>query len=163
MSSDVSQGSGAASTGIPGESSTPRAVADQPAKIVTDVLNNSDSTPQQKAAKAAKLTATTPAWVLRSISVVVVGISPFLAHWSVFSKNPTGAQAGIVIVCLVIAASIFTVQVALAAVHEYGFSRAALGEVATAEQKEITALWPGIKSNWAKAEPVVNETLPKLS
>jgi hypothetical protein len=121
------------------------------------------SDPRQEAAAAANATATTPAWVIRLIAGVVVVISPFLAHWSIFSKNPTAAQAAIVAVCLVIAGLIFTVQVALAAVHEYGFSRAALGEVATEEQKEIAALWPDIKANWTKAEPVVNETVPKLS
>jgi hypothetical protein len=94
---------------------------------------------------------------------VVVAVSPFLAHWSIFSKNPTAAQAAVVVVCLVIAGLIFTVQVVLAAVHEYGFSRAALGDVATQERKEITVLAPDIESNWAKAEPIVNETVPKLS
>jgi hypothetical protein len=94
---------------------------------------------------------------------VVVAVSPFLAHWSIFSKDPTAAQAVVVVVCLVIAGLIFTVQVALAAVHEYGFSRAALGDVATEERKEITVLSPDIESNWAKAEPIVNETVPKLS
>jgi hypothetical protein len=119
--------------------------------------------PQQEAVKAANATATTPAWVIRTIAVVVVAVSPFLAHWSIFSKNPTAAQAAVVVVCLVIAGLIFTVQVVLAAVHEYGFSRAALGDVATEERKEITVLAPDIESNWAKAEPIVNETVPKLS
>ncbi len=110
-------------------------------------IKSGTSDPKKEAAAAARATATTPAWVIRAIAVVVVAVSPFLAHWSVFSKNPTAAQAAIVIVCLVIAGSIFTVQVALAAVHEYGFSRAALGEVVTEEEKEIAVLWPDIKAN----------------
>jgi hypothetical protein len=126
-------------------------------------IKSGASNPKEEAAAAAKATATTPAWVIRAIAVVVVAVSPFLAHWSVFSKNPTAAQAAIVVVCLVIAGSIFTVQVALAAVHEYGFSRAALGEVVTEEQKEIAVLWPDLKANWGKAEPEVNGTAPRPS
>ena len=132
------------------------------ATSVSDIKSGT-SDPKKEASLAADATATTPAWAIRVIAVVVVVISPFLAHWSVFSKNPTAAQAAVVIGCLVIAGLIFTVQVALAAVHEYGFSRAALGEVATEEQKEIAVLWPDIKSYWGKAEPAVNEGAPDLS
>lgn len=126
-------------------------------------IKSGTSDPKEEAAAAAQATATTPAWVIRVIAVVVVAISPFLAHWSVFSKNPTAAQAALVIVCLVIAGLIFTVQVALAAMHEYGFSRAALGEVATEEQKEIAVLWPDIKAYWGNAQTAVNEAAPDLS
>jgi hypothetical protein len=126
-------------------------------------INSGESDPKTEAVAAAKATATTPAWLIRSIAGLVVIVSPLLAHWSLFSKNPTAAQAAVVVSCLVIAGVIFTVQVVLAAVHEYGFSRAALGDVASEERKEIAVLSPDVASNWAKAEPIVNETVPKLS
>jgi len=119
-------------------------------------INSGESDPKTEAVAAAKATAT-------SIAGLVVIVSPLLAHWSLFSKNPTAAQAAVVVSCLVIAGVIFTVQVVLAAVHEYGFSRAALGDVASEERKEIAVLSPDVASNWAKAEPIVNETVPKLS
>jgi hypothetical protein len=122
-----------------------------------------DAARAQAAAAAADNTKTTPARVIRSIAAVVAVISPLLAHWPIFTKNPTAAQAAIVVACLVIAAAIFTIQIVLAAVHEYGFSRAALGMVASDERKEIAVIAPDLTSEWQKAAPLVNETVPKLS
>jgi hypothetical protein len=135
---------------------------------VAKITNQGTATQQatvraQAAAAAADKTRTIPAGVIRLIAVVVAVISPLLARWPIFTKNPTAAQAAIVVACLVIAAVIFTIQVVLAAVHEYGFSRAALGMVESDERKEIAVIAPDLAAGWHQAAPLVNETVPKLA
>ncbi len=135
---------------------------------VAKIANQGTATQQaaaraQAAAAAADKTRTTPAGAIRLIAVVVAVISPLVARWPIFTKNPTAAQAAIVVACLVIAALIFTIQVVLAAVHEYGFSRAALGMVESDERKEIAVIAPDLAAGWQQAAPLVNETVPKLA
>jgi hypothetical protein len=100
----------------------------------------------------------TPAWLIKTVSLLVLLAGPFLA-W----VDPTGkidtptAQAVVIVAFLVVAAAIFLVHVALAAVHEYGWSRAALGQIGSADLAELKTLWPEIQSAYATAKPALDQ------
>lgn len=106
---------------------------------------------------------TTPAWFIKGVALIVALAGPAVA-W----VDPTGhidtpaAQAIVILGFLVVAAVIFTVHVALAAVHEYGYSKAAFEHAASAEDAEFKQLWPEFTAAWGEAKPLLGN-LPDFS
>lgn len=96
----------------------------------------------------------TPAWLIRGAALLLAIIGPVLTWWNPGGGLNTGnVQAAIILGFLLVAGVLFFLHVLLGAIHEYGWSRAALDHVVTAEEAEFKTLWPQIRNQWAVIQP----------
>lgn len=97
---------------------------------------------------------TTPTWLIHGVALIVALCGPVLA-W----VDPTGkidtptAQAVVILGFLVVAAIIFTVTIAIEAVHKYGLSKAAFQSAESSEVSELKVLLPEFRATYAEAKP----------
>lgn len=110
----------------------------------------------------APVAATTPAWLIKLVALAVACVGVALSWWNPLHLSTAGAKALIVTAFLVVAAVIFTVHFVLAAVHEHGFTLAALHQVETEESAALKQLGNEIVTQWPDARLAL-EQIPGMA
>lgn len=111
----------------------------------------------------------TPASLVRLFSLLLLVAGPLLAFWDPSGKLNSGvAQALVVIVFVLVAATIFVVREIIDGVHRYGWNMKALDYTWSQSQQQIDQDIVDFKNLWPQAQPllqqlpVVNTTLTNV-
>jgi hypothetical protein len=105
----------------------------------------------------------TPAWLIRTVALILPFVGVALVWVDPTGKlSTTAAQTTVVLVFLLAAVVIFTVHVVLGAVHEFGWSKAALTKVESDEIVELKAILPEFKAAYSAAKPTL-DALPDFT
>lgn len=99
---------------------------------------------------------TTPAWLVRLVSILLVLCGPALDYFNPSGKlNTAAAQAAVIVAFVLVAGVIFVVHSALAAIHAYGWSKSAAAVFLDSSGVELRSLI-------TEAKPLVEQAKPAL-
>lgn len=104
-----------------------------------------------------------PAWEIKIVAAAAPVLGFLLAWVDPTGKfNTTEAQAVLVLAGTIIGFLILSAHIVFAAVHEYGWSKQALGAAVTGEEAEFHAVWPQMKASYDTAAPLLSK-LPEVT